>query len=139
MKFEMNEAERKLVGALRGGRYAQTRGGLRDPHGLCCLGVACDISGLGKWDSHDCYRIGENESSVSFLPEAVREWLGWYGRDGATEYDAVNLAALNDEGATFNQIADVIEAGLVKRAGECIPREAPMAPTIPQGASDGTR
>ena len=38
-----------LVAALRSGRYEQGHNRLKDEYGgYCCLGVACDISGLGQ-------------------------------------------------------------------------------------------
>jgi len=46
-------ARRKWVDALRSGKYAQTTGTLRDQHGFCCLGVACDVSGKGEWAADD--------------------------------------------------------------------------------------
>ena len=38
----------KLVDALRSRKYKQGVGRLRIDDKFCCLGVACDISGLGK-------------------------------------------------------------------------------------------
>lgn len=40
---------RKWVEALRSGKFQQTNGALRDLDGYCCLGVACEVSGLGYW------------------------------------------------------------------------------------------
>ena len=46
-----NKANIKLwVDALRSGKYQQARGALKTGDAYCCLGVACDISGLGTWD-----------------------------------------------------------------------------------------
>jgi hypothetical protein len=53
---------RAWVDALRSGRYEQGHGRLLtvadDVKRFCCLGVACDISGLGHWDDYLCYRVG---------------------------------------------------------------------------------
>jgi hypothetical protein len=88
------ENVRKWVDALRSGEYEQTTGVLRKADGdgnvvgYCCLGVACEVSGLGKWerrlpedqDEQDYYVVpvlyGE-EDSWSELPDPVVEWLGF--------------------------------------------------------------
>lgn len=84
------ENVQKLVEALRSGKYPQARGALRTEAGYCCLGVACDISGLGTWQADpqsppdnighylaDRYVITEDkrDSDVSVLPFAVARWL----------------------------------------------------------------
>ena len=46
----LNENAKKLVAALRSGRYRQARTKLRKADRYCCLGVACEISKLGKWE-----------------------------------------------------------------------------------------
>lgn len=64
----------KLIEALRSGKYEQTQGTLRrviehdgKPPGFCCLGVACDISGLGAWVERDEYGPGD-EGAMLFKP-----------------------------------------------------------------------
>lgn len=127
------------VDALRSGEYSQTTGTLRssgyyDPKSgpaYCCLGVACDVSGLGEWSTemdHD----GEYLSNGGFLPSLVVNHFGLDEIDGwdppvplevarrfapeatkrATESwcGVISLSTLNDNGATFLQIADIIEA-----------------------------
>lgn len=48
MVDEINMA--KWIVALRSGKYTQGHGRLRDGVGqMCCLGVLCEISGLGEW------------------------------------------------------------------------------------------
>ena len=113
--MEPNREHMRLwVEALRSGRYEQTTGRLRGETGYCCLGVACDISGLADWAE-----AGSDEYPWSYggaeeiLPDGVAEWLGvedvspmvfWELRDTQEE-----LASLNDEGRTFAEIADAIE------------------------------
>ena len=47
---EQAEHRRQWVAALRSGRFQQGKGSLRPTADTyCCLGVACEISGLGKW------------------------------------------------------------------------------------------
>lgn len=126
----MNQAEQKLVEALRSGKYNQYRGGLKSPrekNSFCCLGVACDISNMGFWTITDNYLTPYGESG-GYLTKAVINWLGWQDKKGTTsieikdsisEYDHnASLASFNDEKFTFDQIADIIEAGLVLHKGE---------------------
>ena len=46
---KLTEAQEEWLVALESGEYKQGRGRLRDDNGFCCLGVACDLSGLGEW------------------------------------------------------------------------------------------
>lgn len=46
---EQIKNNRKWIKALRSGRYKQGVKRLRGDDKFCCLGVACDISGLGSW------------------------------------------------------------------------------------------
>lgn len=113
----MNENTTKLVEALRSGDYNQTQGRLHDDKGFCCLGVACDISGLGEWarPAQGAYAYvtdstaGENENEYGVLTPEVRVWLGWNTSDGWISETSMSLARLNDDGAPFNEIADIIE------------------------------
>lgn len=81
----------KLVAALRSGEYEQVSGCLRSQDNYCCLGVACDISGLGTWEQRDSmppspspdwnYVIRDEngkrvDSNMSVLPTSVAQWLG---------------------------------------------------------------
>lgn len=127
----MNQAEQKLVEALRSGRYNQYKGGLKSPrekNSFCCLGVACDISNMGFWTITDNYLTPYGESG-GYLTKAVINWLGWQDKKGTTSIETTietkddsthhaSLASFNDEGFTFDQIADIIEAGLVLHKGE---------------------
>lgn len=96
--------------ALRSGRYKQTCHQLRNAEGFCCLGVLCDISGLGQWDQNGYYR--RNLSGLhSDLPSFVAEWAGLPSNPLAS--DGTPLADLNDlAGLTFPQIAGIIERDL---------------------------
>lgn len=113
---EQREHRKLWVEALRSGKYRQTDAALRRGDGFCCLGVACDISGLGEWSDTDVdgkviYRVGE-EPAPNYLPKAVVSWLGVAGYnprvkvDGGTEV----LAMMNDNGSSFTEIADIIES-----------------------------
>lgn len=117
----MNENAKKWVEALRSGQYAQTTSTLRDGSGdwvgYCCLGVACDLSGLGQWELirgawHYVIDKGGTvtECHDTALPESVRAWLGLVDCEGTFRRDGVSfsLASRNDRGATFAALADII-------------------------------
>lgn len=45
------EVAKRWAAALESGEYEQGHGELRDVRGrYCCLGVLCELSGLGTWD-----------------------------------------------------------------------------------------
>jgi hypothetical protein len=115
----LNEAEKKLIAALRSGEYKQTTRRLFDGSKYCCLGVACDISELARWNEKSMLDVTYYEylREQDYLPERVMEWLNWNNKEGMlTEVlRGIRLAELNDWGFTFNQIADIIEAGLVAK------------------------
>lgn len=117
---------RALVNALRSGEYQQTRSVLRRGDSYCCLGVACDISGKGRWvECLDMSNLGYDTpgqragwdrqvsgpyyAETSFLPHEVTDWLGWKNRNPVVTSDGRTLASLNDAGYSFAQIADLIE------------------------------
>ena len=110
------------IAALRSGKYKQSRTALNGRDGFCCLGVLCDISGQGKWVERDDgisrYVIGD-EMYVTVLPAALCDHyeIPELGFDVPTEVIAkytsfdceTSLAALNDRGATFEEIANILE------------------------------
>lgn len=122
----MNENTQALVDALRSGNYRQGQGQLRRKlvqadaqfDEYCCLGVACDISGVGSWqpqpESQDyVYEMPDGTGDSIYLPRAVSDWLGW-AEDGAIRVnDSIRspgtLASLNDDGKSFLDIAQAIE------------------------------
>lgn len=127
---EIAEHRKQWIEALRSGRFSQTREKLRDENGYCCLGVVCELAGIEAEDGA-YYYVYEDEYLT--LPQAGREWLGVrspnpcldipeevrsLGVQGhhpdSEEADAyvewpTDVAALNDQGLTFNQLADLIE------------------------------
>ena len=117
------EFKAKWLAALRSGEYKQTEGRLRRQQkdgswNYCCLGVACDVlkpdgwgtieNGEGpsrNWAWH--YTFADPElGSTAYLPEDLGDLIGvdmtWQSR----------LSIRNDNGETFEQIADLIERGL---------------------------
>ncbi len=116
--------------ALRSGKYKQTVGRLnRDNLEFCCLGIACEVALADGVDLDVSSKTVDSEPrglEISYndhtgsLPDAVAEWLG-IDSDGGLVFEDMNdkrlsLAVLNDGGMTFDQIADIIDAGLVDAA-----------------------
>jgi hypothetical protein len=119
------------VDALRSGKYNQGDGALRIvfesgvDEKFCCLGVACDISGVGEWEFNsgteideaiyyspdDKFSNGNRDSSI--LTGRVAEWFGFNSKDPNLideDGDYEKATALNDShGYTFEEIADAIE------------------------------
>lgn len=72
--------------ALRSGNFRQKRYSLAsfETNERCCLGVACDISGLGEWSGMVAgyaavFWSNNLTASGMVLPEKVSEWLGYDG------------------------------------------------------------
>lgn len=118
----MNDNAKRWVEALRSGKYTQAQHGLHpESGGYCCLGVACDLYGkahgivfvLNASDDDDPYYYFLEDSAL--LPRPVQEWLGLRTSDG--EFSApeniwgeTTLAERNDAGATFEEIAAIVES-----------------------------
>ena len=107
---------RKLSDALRSGQYNKCEHVLTNETmtAFCCLGVACDISGLGKWNKHGGYvPHGTKEDYYINLPPEVQDWLGLKDPDGRfikTGHGGTSLRSLNDRGVPFEEIADIIDS-----------------------------
>jgi hypothetical protein len=107
----MNENAKKWVAALRSGEYLQARTHLRREYGFCCLGVACDLYAKSHpeadWERRgNLFRfMGE----LGTLPNPVRKWIGLTDSCGIYNFSHF-LVTDNDEGKSFNEIADIIES-----------------------------
>lgn len=101
----------KWIAALRSGKYKQTTGVLRNDNGYCCLGVLCNIVDNSKWyksvDSGAYFFDGQFE----VLPGSIKDETGIKNNTGTFLVYGVpiSLSSLNDEGLTFDQIADLID------------------------------
>lgn len=114
---------------LRSGEYSRSEGCLKGLEGgFCCLGVLTDIwaaeTGTEWFMSYGgtTWSIGTGgESAVT--PVSVMEWsnlknstgtllLGDYVKASGRREFYVTLSNLNDEGMTFEEIADVIDYAL---------------------------
>jgi len=101
---------KKWVAALRSGEYNQTQKELKNEDGYCCLGVLCSIS---PWKNNFTRMIVSPYGKNVLLPAQVCKWAGVRSNVGKykDKGDTLNrsLAARNDEGMSFNEIADLIE------------------------------
>jgi hypothetical protein len=108
---QQKQHRKELVEALRSGEYEQTRGKLKLFDSFCCLGVACEIS---KLDEFKFIGYGNKHyylNKYSVLPAEVMDYYGFKESEGLfCLYNSYyRLTVLNDEGLTFDQIADIIE------------------------------
>lgn len=118
----------KWVEALRSGDFEQGKGALKDVDGnYCCLGVACEISGVVELREQISSplpqyvsKADDRDYSQATLPTAVKEWLGLEvsNPEVTDEYGVMHtLATWNDvEDARFDQIADLIERKYLRAA-----------------------
>jgi hypothetical protein len=106
---------------LRSGKYPQGDGYLRQWNidtqqwEYCCLGVLCEMSGLGEWEEF-ITQAGDRKAysyldSDQYLPNEVAQWAGI---DSDYEEGTVQaqLAEMNDINKSFNQITDNLDAVL---------------------------
>lgn len=118
MKFRMMQ---KLVRALRSGKYEQGEAQLRTAgskhkYAYCCLGVATRVA-MVAFD-RDNYVKGTSEQI--YLTERVMNYFGFADRRGVRKGKEglirvgsglyTSLAAANDAGRTFDEIAAAIKA-----------------------------
>lgn len=116
------EWKAKWVAALRSGKYQQCRGKLHADLGFCCLGVLCDIYNSDLWSFER--RSGEQYGETIFmwgpfydestLPPIVVKGVGLNEVNpriycSGSISTGTALSALNDNGYTFEEIADAIE------------------------------
>lgn len=122
------EVKAKWLAALRSGEYQQTTWQLKSDCGsaYCCLGVATDLfrkeTGEGEWiEEYGMAKFKIHDvSEAGVLSPVVRQWAGLpdYNPSVRLPSEAVgesyitSVAELNDNGYTFAQIADLIEAQL---------------------------
>lgn len=104
--------------ALRSGDYEQGKNCLRDANNnFCCLGVLNDLyiqdTGNGGWEMLVNGKSYSSYESSAYPHPLVLEWAGIYdpyiGDEEGTVFD---LSIVNDQGASFEQIADMIEERL---------------------------
>ena len=100
----------KWVKALRSGKYEQGIACLNRSNKFCCLGVLCDLAvkeGVSiKVTQRKKYMFYNGVKSV--LPLMVQEWANMTSPQGVL-FNGGALTAMNDKGATFEEIAKIIE------------------------------
>ncbi len=110
----------RLVKALRSGKFEQTSQYLSRSGQYCCLGVACELSGIKSRKSGlDASIRVYGKTSTRNLPPTVMEKFGFFNNMGKRRDDGsvviedreyMGLAHANDRGVSFAKIADYIEA-----------------------------
>lgn len=121
-KLKSKEAIRKeWVKRLRSGKIKQTQSQLGLVDGSrCCLGVLCDIAvenGVIPTPKQNYDQELVYGAKSELLPRKVRMWAGLRTWAGHYQKGQNSLAQLNDNGATFKQIAKIIETepGIFKK------------------------
>ena len=107
----------KWLEKLRSGEIEQGWAKLRSINDeFCCLGISCDIVDSEQWEEavHGRYyfhRLGGGWENGFPSPDVLSEMFqtdkeGW---EGGAEIVSSTLAGLNDSGASFERIADLID------------------------------
>lgn len=112
------------IAALRSGKYKQSQSYLYSAQGQCCLGVLCDIAEVPYIDDNGgprtyLFKVPSRYDSTnengSMIPKRVNLTsdldldLEVRHKKAGIENLRYALAAMNDDGKTFNEIADYIE------------------------------
>jgi hypothetical protein len=116
------DVKAKWLDALRSGEYEQAEGALHVIEGgkekFCCLGVLCDLAVQEGVDVTVRKEPGESswkyDRENGVLPRSVQRWAGLDAENPSVfhEGDIDGIAALNDQGSTFDVLADLIEEQL---------------------------
>ncbi len=128
--MKLTELQEKWLAELESGKHKQAKRYLFDGCGYCCLGVACRfVFGIEpSAKEHSDKKWFQTESNV--LPHPISNELGLFSSAGDLRqdlrqifkeviekegffnpnsvYSPISLAAYNDTGATFAQIAAAI-------------------------------
>jgi hypothetical protein len=104
---------------LRSGKYPQGNNYLRQwnidtqPCEYCCLGVLCEMSGLGEWEEF-ITQAGDRKAysyldSDQYLPDEVAEWSGIPVAGKINVGPQSKLGLMNDDGDSFTLIAEKLD------------------------------
>jgi hypothetical protein len=116
------EVKKAFVEALRSGEYSQTQSYLHltkdhadTPSGYCCLGVLSElaeregvVTSTTNTNGIVEFRGKNRDFSSAFLIETVADWAGWEFESGIDSA----LMGINDNGGSFEMIADLVEEHL---------------------------
>jgi hypothetical protein len=111
---------RKWIKALRSEQYCQTTHALHNDGCFCCLGVACQVLAKGAWQGEEFIMADGSEFAFSVLPHGLAAELCLHSTNGHfhnEEGGSYCLSEANDNGYSFAQIADILEAGLALALG----------------------
>lgn len=120
------EVKDKWLKALRSGEYKQGKGALKtNDDKFCCLGVLCDLyqkeheeakwvdstdKNLSEGTNKDLFEDGHGSVRAGIPTDAVIRWAGMKEPNPKVgSFGGSTLAKLNDNGSTFDEIADLIE------------------------------
>ena len=102
----------KWIKALRSGKYKQGTGSLKTKEGkYCCLGVLCEIT-KKEHGFKNYLTMTNGEGSInSTLPIKIVPFTGMKSTSGELKFKGryERLSALNDDGVSFEEIADIIQ------------------------------
>jgi hypothetical protein len=103
---------KEWVAALRSGEYKQGVEALRVNDKFCCLGVLCNLH--AQTHPKIAKKQLDPESYLEedgILPKSVMDWAGMKSAEGCFYSDdgPNTLIELNDDGATFDVLSNVIE------------------------------
>jgi hypothetical protein len=112
-KHSPEEARKLWVQALRSGRFRQGRRYLRKGDQYCCLGVACELFMQHETplptELREHGKVAYN-ASTACAPRVVQRWMGLADDTGIYGDFDRSLAGHNDNGESFEKIADIIES-----------------------------
>ena len=112
------EVKKLWIDSLCSGEYKQGTGALHDnmEDTYCCLGVLCQLAVNAGADVsvQEVGAVTEYNETGAYPPPPVVAWAGLSQPDPVVYIGAQQktLAALNDEGQTFEEIANIIEEQL---------------------------
>lgn len=106
------DVKARWVEALRSGNYKQGKQALYHAGRFCCLGVLCDLAVKDEAVEKSGEGFGSEKDGFAKLlpPTSVLKWAGV--ERGFTRDVLNDLATKNDDGVSFAEIADAIEAQL---------------------------
>lgn len=117
----MNNQQRarnfRLIRALRSGKYIQTKGEFKHrkkENCFCVLGLAIELMRKslkrGEWRGIECFGLTPYPLA-GLIQSPVWEYYGWLPNSSGRIGD-VYLSLLNDNGTSFTELADKIEAAV---------------------------
>ena len=110
------EIAKKWCAALRSGEYRQGKHCLHNvvENSYCCLGVLCDLfiknGGQLRLGRTAEGSIQSYNGNPGLPPSSVVEWAGMTCSNGMYNSPNDNLVSHNDDGMSFAEIANIIEA-----------------------------